>query len=176
MTEPGGARPQREGSGSLSSRGNVAVIPQPLVASLVAHLYLCGREYPSSIEHDLRLWAAERPTFNVQRPTNPWVGRWELYVERWTFGLGIDNIVFLSILAGKLPAHQQAKARQLGLSLALSFLLLIGVTLVAEGFHKEIPKGYVYFAMAFFVGVELLNLRVRARSAALVVQLRQPYR
>jgi predicted tellurium resistance membrane protein TerC len=43
--------------------------------------------------------------------------------------------------------------------LALSFLLLIGVLLVAEGFGKEIDKGYVYFAMAFSLGVELLNLR-----------------
>ncbi len=46
--------------------------------------------------------------------------------------------------------------------LALSFLILIGFTLVAEGMEFHIPKGYVYFAMAFSVGVELLNLRVRA--------------
>ncbi|MEP6963055.1 MAG: TerC family protein, partial [Acidobacteriota bacterium] len=45
--------------------------------------------------------------------------------------------------------------------LALSFLLLIGMALVAEGFHQEIPKGYIYFAMAFSMFVELLNLRVR---------------
>ncbi len=45
--------------------------------------------------------------------------------------------------------------------LALSFLLLIGATLVMEAFHIEIPKGYIYFAMAFSVFVELLNLRIR---------------
>ena len=45
--------------------------------------------------------------------------------------------------------------------LALSFLLLIGTSLIAEGLHQEIPKGYIYFAMAFSVFVELLNLRVR---------------
>lgn len=45
--------------------------------------------------------------------------------------------------------------------LALSFLLLIGVTLIAEGFGQHIPKGYVYFAMAFSVLVEVLNLRAR---------------
>jgi len=44
--------------------------------------------------------------------------------------------------------------------LALSFLLLIGMSLVAEGFNQHIPKGYIYFAMAFSVGVEMLNLRV----------------
>ncbi|MBC8102241.1 MAG: TerC family protein [Cytophagales bacterium] len=45
--------------------------------------------------------------------------------------------------------------------LALSFLLLIGTTLIIEGFHAHIPKGYVYFAMAFSVFVELLNIKVR---------------
>ena len=60
--------------------------------------------------------------------------------------------------------------------LALSFLLLIGCALVAEGFHKEIPKGYIYFAMAFSVGVEALNLKLRAKSKAKKVELHQPYR
>jgi predicted tellurium resistance membrane protein TerC len=46
--------------------------------------------------------------------------------------------------------------------LALSFLLLIGVSLIAEGFDQHIPKGYIYFAMAFSVFVEMVNLRVRA--------------
>jgi predicted tellurium resistance membrane protein TerC len=59
--------------------------------------------------------------------------------------------------------------------LALSFLLLIGVTLIAESFHKEIPKGYIYFAMAFSVGVEMLNLKLRAKAPA-PVHLHQPYR
>ena len=49
--------------------------------------------------------------------------------------------------------------------LALSFLLLIGVSLIAEGFEQHIPKGYIYFAMGFSVFVEMINLRVRARSA-----------
>jgi predicted tellurium resistance membrane protein TerC len=51
--------------------------------------------------------------------------------------------------------------------LALSFLLLIGVSLVAEGFDQHIPKGYIYFAMGFSVFVEAINLRVRGRSAPL---------
>jgi predicted tellurium resistance membrane protein TerC len=58
--------------------------------------------------------------------------------------------------------------------LALSFLLLIGVTLIAEGFDQHIPKGYVYFAMAFSVGVEMLNLRLRP-SQMDPVHLRTPY-
>jgi predicted tellurium resistance membrane protein TerC len=48
--------------------------------------------------------------------------------------------------------------------LALSFLLLIGTSLIVEGLHQEIPKGYIYFAMAFSVFVEMLNLRVRGTS------------
>jgi predicted tellurium resistance membrane protein TerC len=47
--------------------------------------------------------------------------------------------------------------------LALSFLLLIGMSLVAEGFDQHIPKGYIYFAMGFSVFVEMLNLRLRRR-------------
>ena len=50
--------------------------------------------------------------------------------------------------------------------LALSFLVLVGVTLIAEGFETHVPKGYVYFAMAFSVAVEMLNLRLRARREA----------
>ncbi|WP_434094000.1 TerC family protein [Nonomuraea pusilla] len=49
--------------------------------------------------------------------------------------------------------------------LALAFLVLIGVVLVAEGFGQHIPKGYIYFAMAFSVVVELLNIRVRSKHA-----------
>jgi predicted tellurium resistance membrane protein TerC len=48
--------------------------------------------------------------------------------------------------------------------LALSFLILIGTTLMAEGFHFHFPKGYIYFAMAFSLGVELLNIRTRAKT------------
>ncbi|HYL69970.1 MAG TPA: TerC family protein [Candidatus Dormibacteraeota bacterium] len=47
--------------------------------------------------------------------------------------------------------------------LALSFLILIGVALVAEALHFEVPKGYLYFAMAFAVAVELINMRLRRR-------------
>jgi predicted tellurium resistance membrane protein TerC len=57
--------------------------------------------------------------------------------------------------------------------LALSFLLLIGLALVAEGFGQHISKGYIYFAMGFSVFVEMLNLR--ARRVAEPVPLRQPY-
>ena len=57
--------------------------------------------------------------------------------------------------------------------LALSFLLLIGVALMAEGFEQHIPKGYIYFAMGFSIFVEMINLRVRGKGAP--VQLHQPY-
>jgi predicted tellurium resistance membrane protein TerC len=58
--------------------------------------------------------------------------------------------------------------------LALSFLLLIGVSLIAEGFDQHIPKGYIYFAMAFSVFVEMINLRVRTKAEP--VHLHQPYK
>ncbi len=50
--------------------------------------------------------------------------------------------------------------------LALSFLILVGVTLMVEGFDVHVPKGYIYFAMAFSVVVEMVNLRIRPRAAS----------
>ena len=48
--------------------------------------------------------------------------------------------------------------------LALSFLILVGVTLIVEGFDVHVPKGYIYFAMAFSVTVEMLNIRMRRKA------------
>jgi predicted tellurium resistance membrane protein TerC len=59
--------------------------------------------------------------------------------------------------------------------LALAFLLLIGMSLVAEGFHHHIPKGYIYSAMAFSVVVEMINLRVRSQAEAHTVHLNDKY-
>jgi predicted tellurium resistance membrane protein TerC len=58
--------------------------------------------------------------------------------------------------------------------LALSFLVLIGTALIAEGIDLHIPKGYIYFAMAFSVGVEMLNLRLRKVSTPVHLRKRQP--
>ena len=58
--------------------------------------------------------------------------------------------------------------------LALSFLVVVGVVLIADGFGHHVPKGYIYFAMAFSVGVEMLNIRLR-KKAAKPVDLREPY-
>ena len=57
--------------------------------------------------------------------------------------------------------------------LALSFLVLVGMTLIAEGFETHVPKGYIYFSMAFSLGVEMINIRIRRRRAAAPVALRK---
>jgi predicted tellurium resistance membrane protein TerC len=76
---------------------------------------------------------------------------------------------FMMLSAGRVSAfvseHPTVKM------LALSFLLLIGMSLVAEAFHQHIPKGYIYFAMGFSLFVEALNLRMR-KVRAEPVQLR----
>ena len=60
--------------------------------------------------------------------------------------------------------------------LALSFLFVVGVALIAEGFDKGVPKGYIYFAMAFSIVVEMLNLRMRKRNTKTApVHLRKRY-
>src|SRR5207237_811529 len=118
--------------------------------------------------------------------------------------LGIDNIVFISILARKLRVEERERARRLGLMLAMvlriglllsitwvmglttplftvlgqeisgrDLILLVGFSLMAEGFEHHIPKGYIYFAMGFSIFVEMINLRVRAKARP--VHLHKPY-
>jgi predicted tellurium resistance membrane protein TerC len=71
----------------------------------------------------------------------------------------VVSIVFMMAFAGTIGTFVQKHPTVK--MLALSFLILIGVTLIAEGLDQHIPKGYIYFAMAFSVGVEILNLRLR---------------
>ena len=80
----------------------------------------------------------------------------------------IVMLIFVNQISDFVDQHPSIKM------LALSFLIMIGSLLVAEGFHQHIAKGYVYFAMAFSVGVEMLNIRMRKKAAT--VQLHQPYR
>ena len=74
----------------------------------------------------------------------------------------IVSIVAMMLFAGSIGAFVQKHPTVK--MLALAFLLLIGVTLLAEGFHQKIPKGYIYFAMAFSVIVEVLNMRLRKKA------------
>jgi predicted tellurium resistance membrane protein TerC len=75
----------------------------------------------------------------------------------------ITSVALMMLFAGAIgrfvSAHPSIKM------LALSFLVVVGVVLIAEGFDHHVPKGYVYFAMAFSLGVEMLNIRMRKRSA-----------
>src|SRR5918996_4641603 len=81
-------------------------------------------------------------------------------------------VVFMMVFAG--PISRFVERHPTVKMLALSFLLLIGVTLIAEGFDRHIPKGYIYFAMAFSVFVEMLNLKLRQRRTT-PVKLHEPY-
>jgi predicted tellurium resistance membrane protein TerC len=82
----------------------------------------------------------------------------------------VISVIFMMIFSGKISAfvekHPTIKM------LALSFLLLIGVALIGDGFDMHIPKGYIYFAMAFSVLVEMLNLKLRRGTP---VKLHQPH-
>jgi predicted tellurium resistance membrane protein TerC len=75
----------------------------------------------------------------------------------------IVAIAFMMFFAG--PVGEFVQRHPTVKMLALSFLLLIGLTLLVEAFDVHIPKGYIYFAMGFSVFVEMLNLRLRRRSA-----------
>ncbi|MFN3750408.1 MAG: TerC family protein [Thiobacillus sp.] len=76
-------------------------------------------------------------------------------------------MLFAGAIGRFVSAHPSIKV------LALSFLVAVGVMLIAEGFGHHVPKGYLYFAMAFSLGVEMLNIRMRRRAAA--VHLHMPY-
>ncbi|HET7810763.1 MAG TPA: TerC family protein [Steroidobacteraceae bacterium] len=80
-------------------------------------------------------------------------------------------MVFARPIGEFVSAHPSIKM------LALSFLLVVGVMLIAEGFGHKVPKGYIYFAMAFSLGVETLNIRMRKKKAgqARPVDLHEPY-
>jgi predicted tellurium resistance membrane protein TerC len=110
--------------------------------------------------------------------------------------LGIDNLIVISILTGTLPRPEQSSSRRIGLGVALITriallslvfmvaqleaplfsvrglsiswrdILLIGMALIGEGFDLEIPKGYLYFAMAFSFFIELINLRMRHNTSS----------
>jgi len=81
-------------------------------------------------------------------------------------------VIFMMLASGSISrfveGHPTIKV------LALSFLLLIGIALIADGLDLHIPKGYIYFAMAFSVFVEMINLRIR-RYSSTPVRLRRPY-
>ena len=77
-------------------------------------------------------------------------------------------LMFVNQIGGFVERHPTIKM------LALSFLIMIGVMLLAEGFGQHMNKGYIYFAMAFGFTVEVLNIRLRKKSP--IVELHQPYR
>ena len=88
----------------------------------------------------------------------------------WVMVFAIIGSVMVMLVAAKpigvfVDTHPTIKM------LALSFLILIGFTLVAEGFDLHVPKGYIYFAMTFSVVVELLNIRVRRRRCGETIRL-----
>lgn len=85
----------------------------------------------------------------------------------------IIALVVMLVFAGRISdfVHRHPTLKML----ALSFLILIGVALLAEGLHQHIPKGYIYFAMAFSCAVEFMNIKLRARAAA-PVELRERIR
>ena len=86
-------------------------------------------------------------------------------------GAVIISIIAMMLFAG--PIGKFVGQHPTIKMLALAFLLMIGVMLVAEAFHQTIPRGYIYFAMVFSIGVEILNMRLRKKAKP--VQLHDSY-
>lgn len=91
----------------------------------------------------------------------------EIMIAAVMIAVGV-MLVFAGAISAFIERHPTMKM------LALSFLLLIGVVLIADGFGQHVSKGYIYFAMAFSLFVEILNIRIR-RAKAEPVQLHQSY-
>jgi len=83
----------------------------------------------------------------------------------------IASVALMMVFAG--PIGRFVSAHPTIKMLALAFLVVVGVALTAGGFDHDVPKGYIYFAMAFSVAVEMLNIRLRKRAPP--VHLREPY-
>jgi predicted tellurium resistance membrane protein TerC len=81
-------------------------------------------------------------------------------------------VIVMMFMAG--PIHEFIERHPTIKILALSFLILVGVALVGESFDLAIPKGYLYFAMAFSVCVEMVNIRMRRKDRVAPVDLRDP--
>jgi len=81
-------------------------------------------------------------------------------------------VIVMMFMAG--PIHEFIERHPTIKILALSFLILVGVALIGESFDLEIPKGYLYFAMAFSVCVEMVNIRLRRKDRGAPVDLRDP--
>jgi len=91
----------------------------------------------------------------------------EIMIAAVVIAVGV-MMIFAGTISAFIERHPTLKM------LALSFLLLIGVVLVADGFGQHVSKGYIYFAMAFSLFVEIMNIRIRGRKAP-PVQLHQSY-
>ena len=87
-------------------------------------------------------------------------------VDEITIMITAIVIAIIVMILGATAISEYVRAHPTMKTLALAFLLMVGVALIAEAFHLHIPRGYVYFAMAFSVGVELVNMRVLAARRA----------
>jgi predicted tellurium resistance membrane protein TerC len=96
-------------------------------------------------------------------------------VDELTIMIAAVIIAALTMIFVATPLSEFVERHPTIKMLALSFLLLIGFTLIVEGFHQHISKGYIYFAMGFSVLVEILNLRLR-QGYVRPVNLRDPYK
>jgi len=93
--------------------------------------------------------------------------------EAWVMITAIVVAVLVMLVAAE-PISVFVERHPTIKMLALSFLLMIGIALIGDGFGMHIPKGYIYFAMGFSVFVEMINLRIRENSEPVQLHKRFP--
>jgi predicted tellurium resistance membrane protein TerC len=94
--------------------------------------------------------------------------------EHVTIMIAAIIIAVITMLVASTPIAAFVERHPTIKMLALAFLLLIGLSLIAEGFGQHVPKGYIYFAMGFSVFVEMINLRVRSKAEAVHLRRNLP--
>jgi predicted tellurium resistance membrane protein TerC len=94
--------------------------------------------------------------------------------EHVTIMIAAIIIAVITMLVASTPIAAFVERHPTVKMLALAFLLLIGLSLIAEGFGQHVPKGYIYFAMGFSVFVEMINLRVRSKANAVHLRRNLP--
>jgi len=110
-----------------------------------------------------------------------WVSHFHLFVLPMLFpylkaqlGVGYIELGFALTVFGLVSGLTQAPIGYLADHIGARKVLLIGLSLIAEGFGQHVPKGYIYFAMGFSVFVEMINLRVRSKADAVHLRRNLP--
>lgn len=133
----------------------------------VYHMVEGSGEHPATAKHHSSFWGviAQILVMDLVFSLDSVITAVGMVKELWimitsvVLAIGV-MLLFAGRISGFVSKHPTVKV------LALAFLIMVGVLLIADGFDQHIPRGYLYFAMAFSLGVELVNMKIRGKRGA----------